>query len=71
MNRYLVFIFSNYYPVGGFHDFHSDHNELEYALKVLKANTTPEIYGEYGHIFDTVDSKIYDKNGEEVTEDFV
>lgn len=57
LKRWLVFEIENYYPGGGFHDFHSSYDKFEDALAKAK-----EIEKEYtfGQLVDGTTGVIYD-----------
>lgn len=69
MNRYLVFVGSDYYPRGGIKDFVGDFPSKEQAIEVAVFTATQEGTYPYAwaHIYDLVKNKIiqefdYDKD---------
>jgi hypothetical protein len=58
MKRYLLFVFSEYYPDGGINDLHGDYETLEEAVKEKEKIHKSEIY----HIYDLELKDIVMKN---------
>lgn len=68
--RYLVFIYTTYYPAGGLLDLDSTFDNLEEAKNKLSIELEKEWGYGHGHIFDIVDRKVYDVNNEDITTEF-
>ena len=59
MNRYLVFVYSGFYPKGGWNDFVGDFSTLTDADHAMReAMTVSREHRVYGHVLDT-DTRLF------------
>ncbi|QVW28930.1 lysozyme [Bacillus phage SWEP1] len=74
MERYLIFGYDSYYPVGGFEDLQATTDDLTKAVAYIKENHADLVEGykstefDYFDVFDCVERKYYTARVELTTE---
>lgn len=65
MKRFILFAYSHYYPLGGWHDFRGAFDTIEEAVAARKAKADKYDYAEW-HVFDSVEMRIVEGNDTEL-----